>query len=457
MIFFKITLSFTLFFFLPLWTQAQEGAPRIVATPEQMAALQKCAVPDRAEQNACIQKVFAKQIVKQQKDLGLTPQEIKIGESFKAGKDLLDAKKYEEALPHFNLIIKAIPRLKITRPQLYSPLLASYEYRGECLIYQKKPEPEKALLDFEQALKIGKNSRVYLGKGDAYRYQGKYDQALEVYQQATTAFGSSFKISMAIGNTYAIKNDSVHAIENYKKGVKLSAGALYPREQIGLLYFKDGNFDAAVSEFTEFIKYASYTDPVNSAPQMEPDYTNEDIGDVHFYRGLTWSKKVFQTTPDKYGDLMSKASNDFEFATNHPSHYAADAYFNLAAIDICYERFDRAIAASEAGIKIDPNNEGLKAKLAEAKKGKADDKSAKEVKKSADEWMAAHPPQPSFFASLGSGFADAAARMNAGISVGNNSGGFNQYIQQRNNDDYNYNKKVLQRQTMTHDNSLPSR
>ncbi|HMT08762.1 MAG TPA: tetratricopeptide repeat protein [Pyrinomonadaceae bacterium] len=162
---------------------------------------------------------------------------------------LFKAEQYVEAIPHFEIAIKALPDIPILR----------FGY-GFCLVAKSKQTSNteeakqlsaKALEQFLEAKKLGLNDpandnliSLLSGKpvasdpkrpnysqnpeaekamveGEAFFVQSKYDDAIRLYEKALSLDPTIYHAANAGGNAYVAKSDWEMAEKWYQRGIKI--------------------------------------------------------------------------------------------------------------------------------------------------------------------------------------------------------------------------------------------
>lgn len=168
-----------------------------------------------------------------------------LGEATIKGLQLFEQKRYVEALPHFELLVKAIPDNAKMR-----------FFYGFCLVAQSKQTDDadlakqssaKALEQFKKAKELGLNDQTndaliallsgtgnlagYSKNAEANKFmndaesnfaQSKYEEALQFYQKALALDPNIYEAALFSGDVYAKKQDWENAEKWYQKAISIN-------------------------------------------------------------------------------------------------------------------------------------------------------------------------------------------------------------------------------------------
>ena len=208
--------------------------------------------------------------------------------------------------------------------------------------YQKKGDLDRAISDYDEAIKIGfkldpKNSAAFNNRGNAYREKGNLDRAISDCDKAIDLDPKNSAAFNNRGIAYREKGDFDRAISDCDKAIKIgfkldseNAAALSNR---GIAYKEKGDFDRAISDCGEAIKL----DPKNAA--------------VFNNRGIAYREK---------GDL-DHAISDYDEAIKIGFKLDSENAATLNNRGNAYQEkgnLDRAISDYDEAIKLDPNLTG---------------------------------------------------------------------------------------------------
>ncbi|NET57562.1 MAG: tetratricopeptide repeat protein, partial [Symploca sp. SIO2E6] len=280
-----------------------------------------------------------------------------------------EAEDYDGAIARLTKALEFVPDAEQTIVQEDTAIDVLYFYRGGA--YYSKEELDKAIADYNQALKINpKDVEVYINRGNAYYQKGELDKAIADYNLALKINPEFAKAYYNRGIAYYQKGELDKAIADYTQAIKFhpkDAEAYYNR---GIAYYQKGELDKAIADYTQAIKFhpkdakayynrgiayyqkgeldkaiADYTQALKIYPKFAPAYNN---------RGFAYSDK---------GEF-DKAIADFNLALKiHPE--LAKVYNNRGNAYSDKGELDQAIADYTQALTINPkdveayNNRGI--------------------------------------------------------------------------------------------------
>ena len=180
---------------------------------------------------------------------------------------------YEKAIDDFDKFIQFIERPG-TDPDEVSYALDVYEY--SVYAHEVLGEHEKALLDFSKAIEIEPgNDLLYFTRGLVYRIMGNNEEAVADFTRA-------IEVNADVGEYYFERAVSLLNLKRFDEALADLDRALlldgnYSNDSLfychrGSNYFKLGNYDAAIENFTKAISL------------------NPNDSRLYFSRGLAYSK-----------------------------------------------------------------------------------------------------------------------------------------------------------------------
>ncbi len=177
--------------------------------------------------------------------------DIEINDIYKRGKDSFDNRSYEDALKHFNVILKK----NIHFADVYNMI---------GLIYHEQGKFTKAQESFEKALKLNQNyTEAALNLAVTYNDVGKYKEAREIYTHAKQDEGNSegkannfIKGKLAnmhaqIGDIYKDIRMYEESICEYQKALNLCPRFVDIKTKLADVYRENGNIDKAIKEYID--------------------------------------------------------------------------------------------------------------------------------------------------------------------------------------------------------------
>jgi tetratricopeptide (TPR) repeat protein len=116
-------------------------------------------------------------------------------------------------------------------------------------------DPEKRLRIILQAVKKYPKEKDFHGwLGVIYRYDGKYDKALEELNKVLELDPNYGEAHNALGYLYADMRNFEKSIEHFKKYVSLNPGDANPLDSLAEAYFLMGRLDEAIAKYKEVLE-----------------------------------------------------------------------------------------------------------------------------------------------------------------------------------------------------------
>ncbi len=147
-------------------------------------------------------------------------------------------------------------------------------YVGRGYLAMLENNPQKAQLDFDQALSMtkSKNSSVLKAVSEAYLVDSKLaGKALEMLTKAKSLDDHDPHVFILLGDAYLAQNNGGLAVTNYERGVVLNSKLALPHYKIGLVYLRSRNFSSARDAFLKAI-------------EVDPGYTlaHKELGELYY-------------------------------------------------------------------------------------------------------------------------------------------------------------------------------
>jgi len=270
-----------------------------------------------------------------------------------------EAKDYDAAIARFTKALAFAPDAEEAIVQdTDTAINALYFYRG--VAYYYKGEPDKAIVDYNQVLKIyPKLAEAYNNRGIAYGKKGELNKALDDFNRALEINPKDAFASYNRGIAYSDKRELNKALDDFDQALKINpkfAEAYYNR---GNAYRKKGELDLAITDYTQALKINpedaeayynrgnAYSDKgeldraladFTQALKIDPEYVK-----AYNNRGLAYSDK---------GEL-DQALADFTQALKINPEYA-EAYYNRGNAYSDKGELDQALADFTQALKLNP-------------------------------------------------------------------------------------------------------
>jgi tetratricopeptide (TPR) repeat protein len=261
------------------------------------------------------------------------------------GLALANKKEYDKAIADYNRALRRDPKLALA-------------YMNRAIAYRLKGDDDRAIAEFTKMLRLSpKNVLAYTNRGMAYMAKRDYDRAIADFTEAlwidpqyTEAYNRRVEAVRAKGDLSKVEEErrtKEHVANEERQRRQERATAHFTRAQ---MHFDNGNFDKAVTDFTEALKY----DPKDAF--------------TYYNRGLACAAN----------EDYDKALADYTEAVRLNPKLAV-AYYHRGVGYRLRGNFARAIADFSEAIKLDAKyalayrNRGLAyAALGEQGKAKAD-------------------------------------------------------------------------------------
>jgi tetratricopeptide (TPR) repeat protein len=186
--------------------------------------------------------------------------------------------RYEEAYKSFDMAIKLNPEKKaiflnnkggaFERAGNYTAAIEAFEkcielgfdaWANRAVTYEKNGEHEKAINVAREAVKVSPatSSDAFLKIGDILRDQGKFEDALNSYNQAIEADPSNSNAWSSKGNALADLGEYNQSLTAHNKAVELDPQSAFAWVNKGFVLHKLGKLDEALESFDKSIEIDS--------------------------------------------------------------------------------------------------------------------------------------------------------------------------------------------------------
>jgi tetratricopeptide (TPR) repeat protein len=170
--------------------------------------------------------------------------------------------------------------------------------------------------------------------GSLYESKGQFAEAIIEYQDALR-YDNDPAIYYALAKDYSALNKQALAAEAANQAVKLDSTNVTYRETLADIYIKGVQIDDAIAQYRAILKIdsTSVQSMFNIAQLLAPKYPTQAL--------------------EMYEKIIQRNGPDWE------------VLFKVAELNSSLHRFDKAAAAFEQMVKIDPSNVSLKQNLGE--------------------------------------------------------------------------------------------
>ena len=144
------------------------------------------------------------------------------------------------------------------------PSAADYLDRGDAWI--KKGDPDKAIEDYNEAIRLGPNSAfAYIGRGAAWQMKGDPDNAIKDFTEAIRLDPKHAGAYTNRGNAWDTKGELDNAIKDYTEAIRLDPRNVEAYTYRSIVRFEKGDLDNSIKDGTEAIRLD---------PKSSPAYNN---------------------------------------------------------------------------------------------------------------------------------------------------------------------------------------
>lgn len=114
---------------------------------------------------------------------------------------------------------------------------------------------DKALIEFDEALKIDKKTPVHESRARCYAEAGRYKEAADDLKVAIAQIPTSPRYKF-LGEVYSAQNLDAPAIEAFTAGIKMDPGDFWCYKDRGDIYLRQKKYKEAISDYTKLIELA---------------------------------------------------------------------------------------------------------------------------------------------------------------------------------------------------------
>ena len=169
---------------------------------------------------------------------------------------------------------------------------------------------EESIREYEEALKFNKNlALLYMELGDNYRALSAKDEAVQAYTTAITLNPTDPEPSYLISRTYSTFGEYSKALQYAESAVGVSPGDASLRGNLGVMYYRNFDYDNALSE----LGFAIFGGTTSEGVEIIgiPLSNNQLVTEYYFTFGLALARKNRCGEALKIvQELQSKVSTD---------------------------------------------------------------------------------------------------------------------------------------------------
>ena len=134
-------------------------------------------------------------------------------------------------------------------------LSAIYDYRGNA--YSTKGDYDRAIQDYDQAIRLDPNDIVYDARGDAYKKKRDYDHAIQDFSEAIHLNPNDERAYYDRGEAYISKDDYELAIQDCNEAIRLNSNDAKAYNNRGVAYHRKGDYGRAIQDYNQAIRLNS--------------------------------------------------------------------------------------------------------------------------------------------------------------------------------------------------------
>jgi tetratricopeptide (TPR) repeat protein len=140
-------------------------------------------------------------------------------------------------------------------------------------IHRGSGEPQKAEEILKKALQIDDNrGNFYVDLADVLKIQGKNEEALSYYELYAETYPNHSRSFRLLGDFYFDEGNYPEAQKNYEKSLILSEDNILSMGKLAMIQERYGNFEEAITGFSETLKKASTGSDSMRILTMQMDY-----------------------------------------------------------------------------------------------------------------------------------------------------------------------------------------
>jgi tetratricopeptide (TPR) repeat protein len=270
--------------------------------------------------------------------------------------------QFESNLP--NHVTEYGERYELLKEQLAVPKISEDEYQTHynlAMTYYKKGLFNEAKREFDECLRLNIDSQdVYVYLGEVSIFLNKFDDAIKYLHHVYEADFDSVRCINALGVAYCMEGNVSEAVKWFQNVFRLEKDYPPSLNNLAVCQFIQGNFEEAVNCYQQAIDAGNVDARFNLGMYYfkEGDYDNAfklfsgDTADEYFGKGLVYAAKG---KDDEALEFFKK------ILTIAPEH--AGAYYNIGFMLTKFGEFKEGLNYIRKGIEIEPNYEKDKYRL----------------------------------------------------------------------------------------------
>jgi tetratricopeptide (TPR) repeat protein len=127
-------------------------------------------------------------------------------------------------------------------------------YRKRGFDWYRKGEYDKAIADYDLAIRLDPDADVYVKRGTAWYETDEYDKAIADFDQAIKINPKHAEAYLKRGTAWDHKGEYDKAIADYDQAIKINPKDDWPYNNRAFAWKKKGAFDKAIADYEQAIK-----------------------------------------------------------------------------------------------------------------------------------------------------------------------------------------------------------
>ena len=99
------------------------------------------------------------------------------------------------------------------------------------------------------------NSQVRIMLGDSYYDMGRFDAAIDWYEQALQLEPNNVNVRTDLGTAYLYSGNPIKAVDRYRRSLEIEPDHVQTLQNISVAYLSTGNYDDAVAHLEKLLEF----------------------------------------------------------------------------------------------------------------------------------------------------------------------------------------------------------